>query len=94
MLRRHSLQYYLDELKGKNLNIEELFSAVGKRFEPEERSRALIRNWYVLSHPIAVNENSVKKPKSDGLNILVSLLTDIQTSLPVEYQPEIFFQNK
>lgn len=39
----HALQFSLDSLKGKSMSLEELFTAMRKRFEPEERSRALIR---------------------------------------------------
>lgn len=43
MLAKHSLQYYLDNLKRKQMSLDNLKSSIQSRFEPAERTLALIR---------------------------------------------------
>lgn len=60
------------------MNIDEYFRAVKKRFETEERSQAMFREWTDLSLPFLIRQNG-NKSKTDGLNILVSRLSDMKT---------------
>lgn len=75
------------------MNIDDRFSSVRKRFEPEERSREMLREWDDLSIPLIIRQKP-NKSKLDYLNILVSRLSDIQTPLPNEYHSEIILKNK
>lgn len=93
MLKGHELQFYLDSLKSKSLSFDDLCRSLRQRFEPEERTRALIREWDTVSLPIIIHQNP-DKSKTDCLNILVSHLTDIQTALPAIYRPEIILKIK
>lgn len=81
----------LDHVKGQKMYIDELLNSILKMFELEERYREMLREWDDLLPPL-VSKQNLKKSKRDCLNILVSHLSDIQTSFPTEYNSEVILK--
>lgn len=86
-------QFYFDNLQSKFLNPDEFAQAVLKRFETPEITRALLGEWNGLKFNKVVSMN-VEKAGSEFLEVFITRLADIQSSLPVEYPNDIIFRNK
>lgn len=52
------------------MNIDELFNYFCRRFEPEELSRGMLREWDDVLPPL-LNRQNAEKLKPDCLNIRV-----------------------
>lgn len=75
------------------MTIDEMLNSIRIRYKQEELSRAMLREWYDLSLPLILRYNK-NKPKTDCWNLLLSGLSDIQTSLPTQYHSETTLKNK
>lgn len=93
MLTGHARQFYFDSLKRKNLSLVELEAAVKSRFLTPERTRALLREWEALSL-MSIMSLHTSKSASSCLELLIEKLSDIQSSLPIEYRNETILKNK
>lgn len=93
MLTGHARQFYFDSVKKKNLDLDGLVSEIKSRFITPEKTRALLREWEGLN----LKDVIISKPghsSSACLEFMIERLTDIQSSLPQEYQHEIILRNK
>lgn len=93
MFKGHALQYYLDSIKSRLLSSDETCRFVRQSFEPEEQTRALIREWDNLSLPLVMNQNAGES-QTNCLNFIISHLTDIQSALLDEHHPKNILKNK
>lgn len=73
-------QLYLDVLRPKSMST------------PERRG-ALLREWDSISLKFILF-NSLDQSPSDRIDLLVSKLSDIQTSLPEDYQSDTILRDK
>lgn len=85
LIRGHLLKFYLDSLKGKSQSIEDIYTQICHRFRSEERSRALIREFYTVPLSIIFSQNATKA-ETECLSSILARLNDIQMSLPKGYQ--------
>lgn len=85
MLRESASQYYFDACKEKCLTLDELASTIRSRFHTAERTRALLREWEILSLPVII-EGNIGKSASQCLELLITRLSDIRVSPPLEYR--------
>lgn len=73
MLTDQALQLYLGHLNGESLYILYLSTAIRNRFEKEERTRVLIREWDTIRMS-QINEANKDESQTECLNMLVSKL--------------------
>lgn len=93
MLCGRALQFYFDTHQGKLMDFDWLTNAIKKIFVTAEHTRTLLREYDSLAF------RAFMKAKNDmsnqnGLEKLVSLLQDIQSSLSKEYRSEEILSNK
>lgn len=93
MLIGNARQYYFDNLKSESLDLSSLEKAIKMRFQTPERTRALLREWEMVTLNSIIASNTSKSP-TECLELLIEKLSDIQTSLPKEYRSEIILRNK
>lgn len=93
MLCKEARQYYLDTLRIQKLPLDELVRRIKERFHTPERTRALLREWDNLSFTI-VKSKFPSSSLSECLEMMISKLTDIQSSLPSEYRNDTILRNK
>lgn len=80
MLGWYSLQFFVDCLLSKNLDLMKLAIFIKKKFRTPERTQALFREWETASLKGVMTVNTGKKP-SVCMELWIIRLIDIQKSL-------------
>lgn len=93
MLTGNACHFWFDYISPKNLDLIALATAIKKRFQTTERTRALLREWDTMSLKEIMDVNADKTP-SVCVELFITTLTDIQTSLPKEYRNDMILWNK
>lgn len=93
ILRGLALQHYFDALQGRVFDLIDLVQATRERFITPEYTRALIQQWDDTTlHTVMTSSRD--KTGNECLEILVSKLQNIQSSLPTPYKREEILHNK
>ena len=93
MLCGNAIQFYLKNVKGHHHTFAECVNAIKSRFVTKESSRSLLREWDTLTLN-KVMEDNTEKSATDCLELLVTRLQEIQSSLPTDYHSDIILSNK
>eukprot|EP00171_Calliarthron_tuberculosum_P022824 IDg22824t1 len=93
MLDGTALHYYVDHIKNSTPTFHGRINKIKNRFETQERTLSLIREWDSISllGYIAKNQN---KSKNEALELMICRLQDLQVSLPEPYRPDLILKNK
>ena len=93
MLRKTALDYFYRQVKNRATTIQSLQKAMTSRFETEERTRALVRQWDSLSLARIISDNS-GKTTTQCLEHLIDRVSKLQHTLPPAYAEDYVVRNK
>lgn len=93
MLCDAAKKFYYDVLRIKTLSLIEFAQEMKQRFQMPERTRSLLCESDSITLTNIFATNSDKKPAT-CLEILISILNDIQASLSDEYRIHTILRNK
>lgn len=92
-LTGHVSQLYVNVSTLKNLSLMELEAAVKSQILAPERTRTLLWEWGALSTTTTTSTNTDKSPSRCQEQVIIKV-SDIQTSLPLEYRNETILKIK
>lgn len=93
MLTGEARKFYFQSLKAKALDLPSLVAETRGRFQTEERTRALLREWDDMTLT-NVRRTQPNKNMSECLSYLTSRLLDIQCCLPEQYRNDVIMRDK
>lgn len=86
-------KFHFQNPKEKSLDLSSLVAETRGRFQTEERSRALLRDWDDITLA-NVRRAQPNKKRSECLNYLTSRLSDIQCCLPQQYRNDVIMRER
>lgn len=92
-LTENAFHYYSDNPRPNNFFFDGPVQAMNECFLNRKRNRALLREWASLSLTGVMSKNQTK-PTSGWLDLLLSKLSLIRTSLPEEYLSDTIPRSK
>ena len=93
MLRKTALDYFYRQVKNRATTIQSLQKAMTSRFETEERTRALVRQWDSLSLARIIRDNP-GTTTTQCLERLIDRVSKLQHTLPPAYAEDYVVRNK